>query len=499
MPRKRTAKPVTTLVLHRSPELARLLEAAKTCSLEPVRRFLAAGGLPDTMVEVEYVDGTSTLAPLIFRAIAVHHSAQGPALHHSLELLLQAGANADAICTDADGREQIALMAACRVPCCIAPVRHLLAHGADPALQTSTGQAALHSAARAGRLECCKLLLGADGCEPDVRECTGETPLVCAVRGGHVTVVELLHKQWGVDLNIKVNCGATLLHVAADSGSQAVLEYVLHAGLDVDAATHIGDRPVFLAANNGHTEAVQTLLDHGASTVDSSGRSVLMAAADGGHLDVIELLLSSGSINVNAASIDGHTALNITARKDYIRVAALLLQHGAAVNAPNSRGHTPLALAATYASAEFVQLLLDAGADLIADVSVLHHAAGNREHSEVLNLLLKQSSTAAMPNTVALGCHCCGPRTAVMMCDQPAHLKLLLAAGADVHKPTDRGNTALHVAAAHKFAAPVLCLLIKAGVDLHAKNNDGKTAAQVATDSGNTLAAALLTRAARDA
>jgi ankyrin repeat protein len=83
-----------------------------------------------------------------------------------------------------------------------------------------------------------------------------------------------------------------------------------------------------------------------------------------------------------------------------------------------------------------------------------------------------------------------------MSCAQPAYLKLLLAAGADVHKTTDRGNTALHVAAVHKFAAPVLCLLIKAGVDLHAENSAGKTAAQVAAAIGNTLAAALLTRAA---
>jgi ankyrin repeat protein len=48
-----------------------------------------------------------------------------------------------------------------------------------------------------------------------------------------------------------------------------------------------------------------------------------------------------------------------------------------------------------------------------------------------------------------------------MYCEQPAHLKLLLAAGADVHATTDIGNTALHVAAVHKFAAPVLCLLIQ--------------------------------------
>jgi ankyrin repeat protein len=56
----------------------------------------------------------------------------------------------------------------------------------------------------------------------------------------------------------------------------------------------------------------------------------------------------------------------------------------------------------------------------------------------------------------------------------------------------------LHVAAAHKLTAPVLCLLIKAGVDLRALNDDGETAAEVASSNGNTLAAALLTRAAAD-
>jgi ankyrin repeat protein len=45
-------------------------------------------------------------------------------------------------------------------------------------------------------------------------------------------------------------------------------------------------------------------------------------------------------------------------------------------------------------------------------------------------------------------------------------------------------------------AAAVLCLLIKAGIDLRAVNAAGKTAAQVAAACGNTLAAALLTRAA---
>jgi hypothetical protein len=71
MPRKRAAKPATTtLVPHRSPQLAQLLEAAKSCNTEPLRRFLAAGGLPDSLVELRYDDGTSAPAPLVFKVIA---------------------------------------------------------------------------------------------------------------------------------------------------------------------------------------------------------------------------------------------------------------------------------------------------------------------------------------------------------------------------------------------------------------------------------------------
>jgi ankyrin repeat protein len=65
-----------------------------------------------------------------------------------------------------------------------------------------------------------------------------------------------------------------------------------------------------------------------------------------------------------------------------------------------------------------------------------------------------------------------------------------------MHVTSSTGNTCLHVAALHKRPASVVCLLIKAGVNLHAVNNEGRTAAQVAADCGNTLLAALLTRAA---
>jgi hypothetical protein len=69
MPRRRRAKAETALVPHRSPDLAALLEAAKTCELAPLRRFLAAGGHPDTLVQKSSANGVTFSAPLLSRAM----------------------------------------------------------------------------------------------------------------------------------------------------------------------------------------------------------------------------------------------------------------------------------------------------------------------------------------------------------------------------------------------------------------------------------------------
>jgi ankyrin repeat protein len=318
MPRKRSAKSASTLVPLRSPQLAELLEAAKTCRLEPLRRFLAAGGAPDTLVELKFVDGTSKLAPMICKAITTHHMVQDPAFHHgSLDLLLQSGASANTTYLDAGGHDSTALILACSSNCCTTPVRLLLAHGAEPAMQTSLGHTALHSAATAGWVDACKMLLDSGGCETDVCDSTGSTPLVCAVHKGHVRVVELLHRQGGASVSSRRPNGATLLHLAAVSGQRPLLEYLLHNGLAVDAVTQEAVTPLHIAAQKGNAAALQVLLEHGASpaALNSHGQSLLMAAVKGKQTGMVELLLSKRlhslqHVDVNATAAEGDTALH---------------------------------------------------------------------------------------------------------------------------------------------------------------------------------------------
>jgi ankyrin repeat protein len=128
--------------------------------------------------------------------------------------------------------------------------------------------------------------------------------------------------------------------------------------------------------------------------------------------------------------------------------------------------------------------------------------AVTEDHSAVAQLLLEHGAAAGMNTVARVRCSesyncCCFGLTALMLCTSVATVKMLLAAGADVHVTTDAGDTCMHLAVRHSLPVPVVCLLIKAGVDLQAVNNQGKTAAQVAHDTGNTQIEQLLIRAAQ--
>jgi ankyrin repeat protein len=143
-------------------------------------------------------------------------------------------------------------------------------------------------------------------------------------------------------------------------------------------------------------------------------------------------------------------------------------------------------------------VLLAAGARPFDGMSyVSYFVAVEKGYASTVQLLLKSGFRGIM-NDSSPGCSCCGMTTAVMLSPDRATLKALLDAGANVHSTTERGNTCLHVAAAHGRSAAVVCQFIKAGVSIRAVNAKGQTAAQVAKASGNTLLEALLLRAVKD-
>jgi ankyrin repeat protein len=145
-------------------------------------------------------------------------------------------------------------------------------------------------------------------------------------------------------------------------------------------------------------------------------------------------------LDVNAAQIDGTTALHWAAYQDDLEMAQLLLKAGANVKAVNRYGVTPLSLACTNGNGAMVELLLKSGAD---------------------------------PNTKLPG-----DETALMTAARTGRVdavKVLLAHGAVVDaKESKRGQTALMWAAAEGNVETVQ-VLIKAGANVHARLDSGYT------------------------
>ena len=159
----------------------------------------------------------------------------------------------------------------------------------------------------------------------------------------------------------------------------------------------------------------------------------LVAAAEAGDVAEVRDLLAAGA-HVDAASVDGVTALHWAVHRDLPELVRLLLDSGADVSAANRYGVQPIALAATNGSAAVLRRLLDAGAD----------------------------PNAAMP----------GGETALMTAARagpPEAVRVLLRAGADPNARDDLGGQTAVMWAAARNNAPAVHALAELGADLHVR------------------------------
>jgi len=165
-------------------------------------------------------------------------------------------------------------------------------------------------------------------------------------------------------------------------------------------------------------------------------RAALADAAERRDKAAVRSLLQTGN-DVNAAQVDGTTALHWAAYNDDAETVALLLRAKANVNAVNRYGVPPIAQACTNGSAAIVKQLLDAGANANATMK--------------------------------------GGETALMLAARSGNVetvKALLARGAKHDARERHGQTALMWAAAEGNTA-VVRALIEAGADINATLDSG--------------------------
>ena len=232
--------------------------------------------------------------------------------------------------------------------------------------------------------------------------------LLAAARDDDVQFVKALLDA-GADPKFSSKDGLTALMIAADSGSAEMVDILIAAGSDVNAADkqRSGSTVLMSAAgsNRDASRKVRALLKSGADAkrTDEYGETALMMAIGSDNVDAVEDLIRAGS-NVSRGGYQGWTPLMHAAGRGRARIVSILLQAGADKNDTDERGTTALMLAAENVdTAPAIDVLLKAGADpnlkdkqgrtalQIAERSgKLHHSGAE----EIINLLKPVTKSA---------------------------------------------------------------------------------------------------------
>ena len=189
-------------------------------------------------------------------------------------------------------------------------------------------------------------------------------------------------------INATVN-GLTPLAAACISGQLATARLLLDLNADPNAG--FGNRkPIFMAAENGHPEILQLLLDHGARppATEDAARALLIMAAQSKSVECLRIVLSSMPVLPKAEVVASDVLPVAAGSPEMVRIivgglkpallgpalfssvvsgnleaANLLLSHGAPVDWAAEDGRTALFVAVESDNTALINTLLDHGAD----------------------------------------------------------------------------------------------------------------------------------------
>ena len=269
-----------------------------------------------------------------------------------------------------------------------------------------------------------------------------------------------------------------VLRRAAGRGHVEVVKVLLDAGANPDGLPNDDGIPLVIATYRGDAVIVKMLLDAGANPNHRAAiekeHFAIEAAVQAGRPKIAKMLLDAG------ANIEGALHSAALGGAD-IEVVNILLAAGANVNKRSSyNDSTPLHFAAEYARVEVVKIFLAAGADVnvrdrrkneYGGVQVILGETVINPFYDKETPLHKAASGYVPDDSIKERQRVISERIDV--------IKMLLAAGADIHAFDERGNTPLHDAADEGYYEIVQFLLDK-GAAPDAYNKEGKTPCKAA-------------------
>lgn len=232
----------------------------------------------------------------------------------------------------------------------LAPVRYLLAAGAEVNQPNYRGWTPLHDAGYRNDPELAALLLEA-GARPDAEaHGSGGTPLCVALFWGHGPVAELLARAGILPCNLRIASGLGRLDLVSECfDSQGRLTaaarssrafYRPHSGFPFRAPTddpqHVLDEALTWAARSNRVDAMETLVARGARIeADPYRGTPLLWAAARGRTEAVTWLIDHGAGINQPATFGGPahgeniTALHLAAQNGDRRMIDLLISLGA--------------------------------------------------------------------------------------------------------------------------------------------------------------------------
>jgi ankyrin repeat protein len=205
---------------------------------------------------------------------------------------------------------------------------------------------------------------------PDPLATTAEkgTPLDFAIEGGNTEVVDLLIRS-GLVLDA-VQISSAGKHVASGLGKSAAkgrvkfLERLVALGIPIDQADPDGISPLLSAIRLQDHELLLRLTENGVPATADSDLSPLNLAAEKGDLQAVDILLNKGA----SLGMTGARALTNAITRGATRTALELIARGAPIDQLPRESITPMHAAALVGNETVFEALLAKGARLDTDI-----------------------------------------------------------------------------------------------------------------------------------
>lgn len=183
------------------------------------------------------------------------------------------------------------------------------------------------------------------------------------IKNGEVSDVENLTDKFGIEcLSARDRHGYTPAHWVALNGNVEMMRYLIErsAPIDLPCLGTQGPRPIHWACRKGHAAVVQVMLQAGVNVnaADFKGLTPLHVACMYGRTATAAYLLGMGALN-HLTDINGDTALHWAAYKGHADLMRLLMYSGVELQKTDNFGSTPLHLACLSGNMSCVRLLCE--------------------------------------------------------------------------------------------------------------------------------------------